>query len=154
MKASRSSSKLKSAEGAVSICILSDSGSRFSNRVNASSAAFRPTSRCMYWNTMLYSACVPVERVRPNVTSEPAMHCSSMATCSMMCPIQVPSSSRILRMKPPALRYEQPCSSSPGRVSTSLSTNCCPIFAEGHSSSTPKSSTCRITGKCAYRLGP
>ena len=43
----------------------------------------------------------PLPRVLPKVTGSPATFCSSMATCSRMCPIQVPSSSVSRRMKPP-----------------------------------------------------
>ena len=39
---------------------------------------------------------------RPNVTADPATFCSSIATCSMTWPSQVPSSSRRRRTKPPA----------------------------------------------------
>ena len=45
----------------------------------------------------------PVPRVRPKVTSVPATFCTSIAQCSRMWPIQVPSSSRNLRKNPPSV---------------------------------------------------
>ena len=96
----------------------------------------------------------PALRVLPNVTSSPAMFCSSMATCSSTCPSQVPSPSRMRLKKPPVSRYEQPCSARPGSAAASASTNPLPSFPVGQLSRAPRSSSSRMTGKRAYRDGP
>src|SRR3546814_14631351 len=57
-------------------------------------------------------------------------------------------------MKPPGSRYEQPCAARPGSASIRVSTKADPSFAVGQASSAPRSSSSRMTGKCAYSDGP
>ena len=120
-------------------------------RSMAPSPAARPTASSSNAKMTSYTPAGPAALVLPRVVRAPTQRCSSRATCSTTCPIQVPSRSR--DRNPPGRPSEQPCSANPGNAATRRSLR--PgIRAVGEASSSPRSSRRWTTGRRDHRLGP